>query len=511
MKILCKCLGKMCFMGFVMLMSYFLCQFSISAVVSVRKFDLRDEFYEFNKNGIGLYMVSIMLILGILLCLTYISQKIIHNKIILSIFIILGVGILIFTVDRWIDWLDDLFSKYQLYDYNAIEIGFESTFGNKMKAKKSIKTVMVSFFSLNMLFGNMDIILDSRVYIKEAFADKNTLTDYIVLGLVGYLFWPVLSIVTIAKLSNSILVIIMFFMGVVYFTSNIVIWRRMIKYMKSEKKESVYIVVSEIGEGNFIYQLFRNEYKFIKQLYREQIILIPKKEYKFFHKERKNDISLECYTAFYVKESDIQKNHLKDAAFHMAFFDYLGNNEKIKSFYDVIIEENSVREVIQKIVPYCYKVSYRQSLEDKLHNNPYAEREKKNIFVYNYTEIVRYLYNEIDNFESFKILLNTIEMLNYFYTLILISFQEWDVSSIIQRQSNILTNATFGSWLLVRKKFLFGKKQMNKILNNLYNYDKCKCFKIMMERELCDYELFIRPFQMINTEGQYLDNIHNKL
>lgn len=510
MGILNKCLGKMCAIGFAMLCLYFICEFSISAVVSVWNFDFKDELYEINKNGIFLYLGSIMLMLGIFLCLIYISQKYISNKINLFLFIIIGISILIFAVDKWMDWLDIFFSKYQLYDYNIIDVRFEDLFGNKVKAKITITTVIVSFFSFNMLFGNIEIILDGKAYINEAFASKNKLTDNIIVGLAGYLFWPVLSIVNYLNLSNWILVIIMSFMGVLYSISSIVIWRRMKRITKLEKKESVYIVVSEIGEGIIMHQLFKNEYTFIKQLCREGIILISKKEYQKFQKERKNVISLECYTAFYVNESEIQKNHLENAAFHMAFFEYLGNKEELKSFYEMIIDKNSVKEAIQHIVPYCYKVSYKKSLEDKFQKSQYMERGKKNLFVYNYVKIIKNIQNEIDNFQSLKILLNTLEMINYFYALILISYQEWDISSIIQRQTEILTNATFGSWILVRKDFLTGKKQMKKILNNPYNYNKCNWFNTMMKSEICDYELFMRLFQMKETKEYSFDKIYNK-
>lgn len=382
MEILGKCLGRLISLGLLMLILYFVCEFSTSAVVGFGNFNFSDEFYEFNKNGILLYIASIILVLGINFCLIYILQKNIYNKIVLLIFMIVGIIIMIFVIDRWMSWLEILFSKYQLYNYNVIEMGYENLFGNKTKAKAIITVTIVVFFSFNMLFENIEIILDDRTYIKEAFANKNNLMDILACELVIYLFWPAMTIMNRVNISNIIFWTAMIFTGILYLILNIIIWRRMIKYTKLERKEVVYIVISELGEGYFLHQLFKKEYKFLKQLYREQIILISKKEYQRIYKERKNDISLECYMTFYVKESEIQKNHLKDAAFHMAFFDYVGNTEKLnKFFYEVVIEDKSFKETIQQIVPYCNMISYKRSLKECLEIDQYAER-KKRIYLY---------------------------------------------------------------------------------------------------------------------------------
>lgn len=119
MEILGKCLGRLISLGLLMLILYFVCEFSTSAVVGFGNFNFSDEFYEFNKNGILLYIASIILVLGINFCLIYILQKNIYNKIVLLIFMIVGIIIMIFVIDRWMSWLEILFSKYQLYNYDV--------------------------------------------------------------------------------------------------------------------------------------------------------------------------------------------------------------------------------------------------------------------------------------------------------------------------------------------------------------------------------------------------------
>ena len=96
------------------------------------------------------------------------------------------------------------------------------------------------------------------------------------------------------------------------------------------------------------------------------------------------------------------------------------------------------------------------------------------------------------------------EMLNYFYTLILISCQEWAVLAIIQQQHDKLTDATFGSWIKLRD-FLCGKKQMKQIRHNSNSYTRCKSFNMMMENEICEYELFSKIFHLMNIENQNLN------
>ena len=115
MKILIKCLGKLLFLSFCMCISYFGYKFSMTAVVNLWAF-------EFNKNGIAIYIGSISLILGIFFYLSYATQKYISNRLLLLFAIMAGITIFIFAIDKWINWLEILFNEYQLNDYNEIEI-----------------------------------------------------------------------------------------------------------------------------------------------------------------------------------------------------------------------------------------------------------------------------------------------------------------------------------------------------------------------------------------------------
>lgn len=511
MKILIKCLWKLLLLSFYMCIFYFGVKFSMTAVVNLWAFEFKDTFYEFNKNGIALYIGSISLILGIFLYLSYATQKYISNRLFLLFAIMAGITIFIFTIDKWINWLEILFNEYQLYDYNEIEIGFENSFGNNTKAQNLITSAIVVSFTFNMLFKNIEIVLKSKPYVKEAFANKDDMTDIIITGLATYLFWPALSTKLFSRLSNLIVLVTIAFIELLYFTINIVIWRRMIKFSVSNERNAVYIVVTEIGKGHFLHYLFKKEFKFIKQLYYEQIILVSKNEYLHFYKSEKNIISLECYMTFDIKESEIQRNHLKDAIFHIAYCcEYFWNFQKLDiSLYEEIIKESSIKSAIQQIVPYCNKVFYKRSLEEKLQNNQTLEMKNRNLFEYSYVEMNKYLQNELDTFQSFKILLNMLEMLNYFYTIILVSYQEYSVLTLINRQPDKLTNATFGSWIKLRE-FLSGKKQMNQILHNSYAYEKCKYFKTMMENELCDYYLFAQLYQLMDIKVQNSNKIDSK-
>lgn len=65
MKILIKCLGKLLFLSFCMCISYFGYKFSMTAVVNLWAFDFKDTLYEFNKNGIAIYIGSILSLIHI--------------------------------------------------------------------------------------------------------------------------------------------------------------------------------------------------------------------------------------------------------------------------------------------------------------------------------------------------------------------------------------------------------------------------------------------------------------
>lgn len=494
MKILSKYLGKLTVIGFAMVILYFI------LILMDRYSNFRDALYEFNKNGIHLYIGSLMVILGLFVCLIYIFKKYISNIFTLYTFIITGIIILTFVIDKWIIFLQILFSNYQLDNFNIIEFQLEFIFENNIKAKNTITIIIIYFFIFNMLLENMEIILKNKPYIKEAFANKNDMTDLSIFGLGIYLFWPAAGFVTSWHLSNFIILITILSVEILYFISNFVIWKRMIKFSISDKKETTFIVVSENGEGHFFHQLFKKEYKFVKQLYHEQIVLIPRNENQCVHEDKKNNISLECYITFFTKENEIQRNHLENAIFHMAYcVEYFCDTEKLdKSFYEKIIVGKSAKEAVKQIIPYCNKVSYKKNMKEKLQSNQY---EEKNIFICNYIIANKYLQNEIDTFQVFKMLLNTLEMINCFYNLILISYQEWNILSILQRQKNIFENATFGSWIMLRN-FLLGEKQKKRTIQNSVVYNKCEQFKIMMQNEKFDYKLFEHLYHMINKEGQ---------
>ena len=172
MKILSKFLGKMIGLVFLMWIFYFACRFSMIAVVSFRSFNLRDELYDFNKNGVALYIGSIILLLGVYLCIQYVAQNYISSKIFLVFAEIIGISMLVFAVDKWIDYLKILFDKYQLYDDNMIELWFQNLFESSAKARSIITAVIVTAFSFNMLYGNIEIILKGKPYIKAAFANN---------------------------------------------------------------------------------------------------------------------------------------------------------------------------------------------------------------------------------------------------------------------------------------------------------------------------------------------------
>lgn len=511
MKILIKCLGKLFLLSFYMCIFYFGFKFSMTAVVNLWSFNFKDAFYEFNKNGVALYIGSILLILGIFLYLSYATQKYISNRMFLVFAIMAGITIFIFAIDKWVNWLQILFNEYQLYDYNEIELGFENSFGNKAKAQNLITAVIVVSFTFNMLFGNMKIILKNKPYVKEAFANRNDMTNILVMGLSTYLFWPALCFKIFSNISNLIILAIMVTLGTLYFISNIVVWRRLMYSKVLSQDKAVYIAVSEIGEGLFLHQLFKKEFNFIKQLYREHIFLISKNEFQNFHKGLKNVISLECYMAFFVKENEIQENHLENAVFNIAYCaDNFAYSEKLdKTFYEIIIEESSIKEAVQQIIPYCNKVSYKKNLEEKLQNTQIIKKEKNNLLVSNYIEMDRNLQNEVDAFQSFKTLLNMLELLNYLYTIILVSYQEWSVSTLLHQQCDKLTNATFGSWIKLRI-FLSGKNQFKQISNS-DSYDRCKCFKSMMESEMCDYELFTQLYRLMHMENLIPNKEDNKI
>ena len=71
----------------------------MTAVVNLWAFDFKDTLYEFNKNGIAIYIGSISLILGIFFYLSYATQKYISNRLLLLFAIMAGITIFIFAID----------------------------------------------------------------------------------------------------------------------------------------------------------------------------------------------------------------------------------------------------------------------------------------------------------------------------------------------------------------------------------------------------------------------------
>lgn len=310
----------------------------------------------------------------------------------------------------------------------------------------------------NRMHGSILIKIFSHYTIYVVFL-SNVLPIMLYMAGIGWMRMLKIPVISIALFASGLPIVI-------YILRRVNVYRKVKKYYddyaKSTASDSLEIRVSEDNdEPSTLYKFFWKDQSLIKKLEEQQIYIVTD---EICARETEVGISLDLY-AYLLLYSEKRRSRLianklsRKSVFHIAGCGDKDDLEYLNEYDDAFTLDANLPNNLSK---YVKLIDFRRKQVKLLSEIRIDDIRQKNCIANQIIAFRDYLYDEYELFNVFDYCIKWLEIINYFYTLIMISHKNVKVSSIN------LNKMDFGRWIYIRNKYFKDETLYKEISDEAY-------------------------------------------
>lgn len=395
----------------------------------------------------------------------------------------------------------------------TLENSYIMIYGSIPQAKKYIIAVLLSVTLLRMIVVKIYLFVKNDVKqfsIKQILSMHDDIDSILYVVMPLYLVWPgmfsLAYYISFPWIWSFIIIVITLFLG----GNKLHKYKKLSDYyfdaLQCTSEARAWIVVNEDFEFNssFFYKQFFCNNVIIDSLKQKRIGVLPLDIYK---KRFDNSIfiSLDVYDLNFgllstrCKEKVVNQKKLNKGIFCFAY-SLWPLEKKYSSQYDNV--SYNINNVINQIISIEDLLLYRIQQQRIIKNMQLDTVKSDNCIVSELWNFRRYYETNVNQFLVFDYSVKWLEIINYFYSLILLYIFEKDVTDV----ADDMKEATFGKWRGIRYQLLFSKgKRKELLMMSVKGYDRYKQYKEMI-KYVVDDSIIDRYRFVWNAIGGVMEN-----
>lgn len=454
----------------IMICLLFFSEYSVEVTVANWTPDFEEWFYFFVHSKAAAYFGAVLLF-SLILCLGWnlVSE---WEQSLRGLMIILLCEIAGLSGCFHLYWA--FVSNYCFESDDAFNIvhSFNEIYGDVGNAKCMIWGMLLFFFAAGTILVKCYSLFKEKVkkeIVWQAVSDKTGLEITICCVIPILLIWPAcFRIVFLLRVSNRYLGIV--FIAVIYvywIISRYRIYRRLYDYYMdavAKKEEYAWLVINEeYGRGvSYLYKYIFNNNNYMQLLDREKIAMLPAGIFsECIHEDTFLSLDMYKWTLQFEnnedKEAYIKQMETCCGTFCMAYCEKEDLYKSIREYYNFIYCD--MESVITKIIEMKGMLLYRKRQIYLLNSLKSNCLNRENEITKELEHFRRYYMFSVNPFMVFDHSIKWIEILHYFYTLVLISILQVNAHEICRcreeyfgNKRDYLAQASFGAWKDMRER-----------------------------------------------------------
>lgn len=406
------------------------------------------------------YVLTLIPLLSIVF-LVYVESYIrIVNKRGLCISIIVGNIIIAYSIRFWWGFVERLALNNIRRGYGGIIIddltySFERLLGDKTGILWKIIVILCLEYSISILLSGIYILFSNKyaVFLREG---MEPVIGSSIAFLVFFMFFPIFHPVVLRVFSMPA-IIFMWNVAIIFFSlSAFNVYNKIKKYISDciGHDEYSYVVVNELGnrcEG--YYNFFTENKDFLYECKESGIAVIP----NIMDSEVDYSIVIDLYNNGAVFDTHTGLKKIDNTEFFFRFAiaepqDDLDKNIDYLKIFDKFNTEN-----MTEILKYTDRIKYIRIVRGVVCKAKEILLHKSDVISQKIYSSLQILEREIYGNYVFDMVLNMMEMLNYYFALLLIEHEDIELKKDSKWINKSIRYADWGKWIIIRHKLI--KKQ----------------------------------------------------